>query len=353
MLVPEIRAGIGSLLVSRMVPIPKRWGARDPQELTTSRQSTVGRNIDVLMRHSRGMANIKVLGYPSSAGAYCIGVEHAPAAVREAGLIGALQAGGHQVDDLGDLPVHLWKPDRARPLAQNLDEEVGALRALADAAAPLIASDSRLLVLGGSCTVALGLCAAVAEAGIEPYLVYVDRHLDLNTPDSTTEGSLSWMGMAHVLGLPGAEAALVGLTGHRPILQAAHLSYLGVELDAETTDWERDQVDRLGISVTTQAEMVADPTTASLKARAALPDGPFVVHLDVDVLDFLDAPLAENVNGRNSGPTLVQLGEALTALWREPGFIAMSIGQLVPAHAASEPTSLGRLVAALTPPTDA
>ena len=82
--------------------------------------------------------------------------------------------------------------------------------------------------------------------------------------------------------------------------------------------------------MTTQAELVADPTTAALRARGALPDGPFLVHVDVDVLDFLDAPLAENVNGRNSGPTLIQLGEALTAPWREPGLIGMSIGQLCP-----------------------
>ncbi len=299
------------------------------------------------------MVTINVLGYPSSAAAYCVGVEHAPAALRVAGLVAALQDAGHQVNDLGDLPVHLWKPDRERPRVQNLDEEVGALRALADAAAPLVATDARLLVLGGSCTVALGLCAAVADAGIEPHLVYVDRHLDLNTPDSTTEGSLSWMGMAHVLGVPGAEESLVGLTSQYPLLHPAHLSYLGVDPAVETTDWERDQVDRLGISVTTQAELVADPTAAALKARGALPDGPFVVHVDVDVLDFLDAPLAENVNGRNSGPTLVQLGEVLSALWREPGFIGMSIGQLVPAHAASDPTSLGRFVESLTPPADA
>ncbi|WP_299518863.1 arginase family protein [uncultured Serinicoccus sp.] len=299
------------------------------------------------------MVTINVLGYPSSAAAYCVGVEHAPAALREAGLVDALQAAGHQVEDLGDLPVHLWKPDAERPRAQNLDEEVAALRALAEKAAPLVTTDARLLVLGGSCTVALGLCAAVADAGIEPHLVYLDRHLDLNTPESTTEGSLSWMGMAHALGIPGAEESLTRLTSTSPLLQPAHLSYLGVEPATEATEWERDQVDHLGIPVTTQAELVAEPTSAALKARHALPDGPFVVHLDVDVLDFLDAPLAENVNGRNSGPTLGQLGEALSALWREPGFIGMSIGQLVPAHAASDPTSLRRFVEAVTPPGDA
>lgn len=296
------------------------------------------------------MTTIHLLGYPSSAAAYCVGVEQAPQALRDAGLVAALEAVGHEVVDHGDLPVHRWRPDRERPRAQNLDEEVLALRGLVDAAAPLVATDSRLLVLGGSCTVALGLCAAVAEAGTEPHLVYVDRHLDLNTPESTREGSLSWMGMAHGLGVPGAEESLVGLTSRRPLLQPAHLSYLGVEPDVETTAFERDQVARLAISLTTQAELVADPTAAALAARAALPDGPFVVHVDVDVLDFLDAPLAENVNGRNSGPTTVQLAEALTTLWHEPGCLALSVGQLVPAHAASDPTSLPRFVEALVPP---
>ena len=84
------------------------------------------------------MATINVLGYPSSAAAYCLGVEQAPAALREAGLIGALEAAGHQVRDGGDLPVHRWRPDRERPLAQNLDEEVDALRGLANAVRALL-----------------------------------------------------------------------------------------------------------------------------------------------------------------------------------------------------------------------
>ncbi|RYB91647.1 arginase [Nocardioides oleivorans] len=299
------------------------------------------------------MAIINVLGYPSSAGAYCVGVEHAPTALRDAGLVSALTAEGHRVNDHGDLPVHLWKPDRERPRAQNLLEEVEALRALADAAAPLIATEGRLLVLGGSCTVALGLCAAVANVGLEPHLVYVDRHLDLNTPESTTEGSLSWMGMAHALDVPGAEAQLAGLGSRRPLLEPGHVSYLGVDLADETTSWERDQVDRLGLAVTSQAELVADPTAAARKAKTALPEGPFVVHVDVDVLDFIDAPLAENVNGRNSGPTVAQLGEAIAELWGMPDFLAISVGQLVPAHAASDPTSLARFVDALASPAEA
>ena len=298
------------------------------------------------------MATINVLGYPSSAAAYCVGVEEAPAALREAGLVSALEAAGHQVRDAGDLPVHRWRPDHERPLVQNLDEEVDALRGLADAAHALMGPGERLLVIGGSCTTALGVCAAVAQDETEASVIYVDRHLDLNTPASTTEGSLSWMGMAHALGLDGAARELVELAGRRPLLRPAQLSYLGVEL-TETTAWEREQVDELDLTVVTQDELVASPTRAAHRARQALPPGPYLVHVDVDVLDFIDAPLAENVNGRNSGPTLAQLGLALTELWRDPRCLGVSVGQLVPAHATSDPTALGRFVEALTPPTDA
>lgn len=297
------------------------------------------------------MGTVNVLGYPSSAAAYCVGVEEAPAALRAAGLLGAIEAAGHAVRDHGDLQRRRWSPDRERPTAQNIDDEVDGLRELIKRGSVLISPGERLLVIGGSCTVAVGLCAVAARAGIDAGLVYVDRHLDLNTPSSTTEGSLSWMGMAHALGLEGAARELVEVGEAWPLLRPDQLSYLGVDLDA-TTAWEREQVEELGLSVVPQAELVTAPERAADKARRALPAGAFLVHVDVDVLDFLEAPLAENVNGRNSGPTLAQLGLALDVLWRDPDCLGVSVGQIVPAHAASEPTSLARLVDALAPPTD-
>jgi arginase len=65
------------------------------------------------------------------------------------------------------------------------------------------------------------------------------------------------------------------------------------------------------------------------------------------VLDFLDAPLAENVNGRNSGPTIEQLGLAVRELAQHPDCWALSVGQLDPNHAASDPNALKRFVDAL------
>lgn len=290
---------------------------------------------------------VTVLGVPSSAGAYCVGVERAPAALREAGLVDALRAAGAEVVDAGDLTTRRWLPDRESPFAQNLDAEVAAAVELSTAAAGLLAEGERLLVLGGSCTVALGMCAAMASRDQRPRIVYMDRHLDLNTPHSTTEGSLSWMGMAHALALDGAAPELVGATGRVPLLHPSDLVYLGVDATRETTGWERQQVADHGLAVVDQAALCADPRGAARRARGALTSGPFVVHLDVDVLDFLDAPIAENVNGRNSGPTIALAGQALAELLREPDCWGMSIGQLDPAHAAADPSALPRLVAAL------
>jgi arginase len=287
---------------------------------------------------------VTVLGVPSSAGAYCVGVERAPAALRDAGLIEALERSGATVRDAGDLTERLWRPDKEHPFAQNAAEESACVQELAGAAAELLEPGARLLVLGGSCSVAVGLCAGVRRTGSVPRLVYIDRHLDLNTPETTREGSLSWMGMAHALGLPGTVPGFAD--GAAPLLQPADLCYLGVDTSA-ATEWERSQLAGLGIPHVSQSRLVADPGAAARAARETLQAGPFVVHLDVDVLDFLDAPLAENVNGRNSGPTLEQVGEALAVLWAEPECLGLSIGQLVPAHAESDPGSLERLVAVL------
>lgn len=289
---------------------------------------------------------INILGVPDSAGAYCVGVEDAPAALRDAGLVTALVDAGCDVRDRGDLTERRWAPDRTNPCAQNLDVEVEAVRECAEASSRALAAGERLLLLGGSCVVALSMCAALAAVDERPRLVYIDRHLDLNTPSSTVEGSLSWMGMAHALSLEGAAVELAGATGHAPLLRPTDLAYLGVDL-AQTTDWERSRVETLGLTVIDQESLCQDPRRAATAARSALSSGPFVVHLDVDVLDFLDAPLAENVNGRNSGPTIDQLAPVLAELLQHADCWGLSIGQLVPAHAAADPTAIPRLISAL------
>ncbi len=275
------------------------------------------------------MSRVSIVGVPSSAGSYAAGQDLAPAALRSAGLVKLLTMAGLEVHDDGDLPHQAWCPDRDHPLAQNAGQATESLQQLATRLEPLLARGDLTLVLGGNCTIVLGVMAALRRLGDgAPGLLYLDRHYDLNTPESTTDGALDWMGLAHALALPGCLDALTDAFGPRPLLQPSQVAWLGVEPSVASV-WERKQARRLGLHMTTSQTLAADPANAGRAALKHLPPGPLALHIDVDVLDFIDAPLAENTECRNTGPTLDQASDALQAAAR-PRFAA-SIARILAA----------------------
>jgi len=151
------------------------------------------------------------------------------------------------------------------------------------------------------------------------------------------------MGLAHALDLPGSLDAVSGAFGVRPLLVPNQVAWLGVD-GGLATDWERDQASTLGLLVRSGSELAADPTSVAATALAALPRGPLAVHVDVDVLDFTDAPLAENTDGRNSGPSLDQLEVALSRALSDPRFRVLSIGELNPTRSVGAPDAIPRFV---------
>ena len=293
------------------------------------------------------MSRVSIVGVPSSAASYAAGQDLAPAALRSAGLLEQLIGSGLEVHDDGDLPHQIWSPDRDHPLAQNVGQATESLQQLAGRLEPLLARGDLALVLGGNCTIVLGVMAALRRLGSGvPGLLYADRHYDLNTPETTRDGALDWMGMAHALALPGCVDTVAGAFGPRPLLEAGQVAWFGVE-PSIATDWEREQADRLGLHVTTSEALVADPARAARAALDLLPPGPLALHIDVDVLDFIDAPLAENTDCRNTGPSLDQAVTALQAAARDPRVRALSIGELNPTRCAGEPAALPRFAAGI------
>ena len=135
--------------------------------------------------------------------------------------------------------------------------------------------------------------------GSAPALAYFDRNLDCNTPSSTSDGALDWMGVAHALDLKGAEDALCDALGTRPLLTAAEMAVLGANIDL-ATEWERQQITQLGLYVRSSQDLADAPEAVTRDATHWLPAGESAVYIDVDVIDFTDAPLSENTDGRNS-----------------------------------------------------
>jgi arginase len=280
---------------------------------------------------------LTVVGAPTSAGAYAPGQEDGPQALRAAGLLDAL---GPDVRDAGDVERFRWRPDPERPRAANLSAAADRARQVAQRVAAALEDDGRVLVLGGDCTTGVGTVAGFA--GRDAGLVYLDRHADLNVPASTIDGALDWMGVAHMLGIEGAEPELAGIAGTSPLLAPERIAFLGL---APVTPPEQAVIDELGLPVVPLDRTVADPAGAAREALEALAGcAEVVVHFDVDVLDFLDAPLAENAD-RAAGLPLSAAAAILEELLLDPRTRALTVTEFNPHHGDAATTA--RLVQAL------
>jgi arginase len=285
---------------------------------------------------------VAVIGVPSSAGAFANGQEEAPSALRAAGLIDRLRDTGADVVDTGDSAVWRWRPDRARPRSQNLAAVIDQARATRPRVAQA-ARDGRLgLVLGGDCSVGIGTVAGVLDVYESVGLIYFDLHADMNTPASVIDGALDWTGVAHMLALDGTEPELTRVGPRAPMLRPEQVVLFGHGME-HATQWEREQIERLGLARVPVEEVRADASAAARRAVGIVRSrfDHLAVHLDVDVIDFTDAPLSENT-GRNIGLSFRAAMDALRGLLSEDAVAALTIAELNPAHARAEEGLLER-----------
>jgi arginase len=290
---------------------------------------------------------VVVIGAPSGAGACGVGQERTPTAIRAAGLIDQLGRVGFQVDDLGDSRVVPWRPDRANPRAQNLHAVLETVQTttkrVADA---LIERDRIALVLGGDCTVGIGTVAGIQQAIGPVALAYFDLHSDLNTPATASDGALDWMALGHMLDVEGAEPTLTAAAGNAPLLDPDHV-VLFAHAMSQSTRFERGEIERLGLARVALEEVRSDPEGAASEALQLLANrsDDYAIHLDVDVVDFTDAPLSEHPS-RNTGLKLDQMLRALRVLASGPGLVAITLAELNPHNAAADEGLLERFAAA-------
>jgi arginase len=291
---------------------------------------------------------VTVIGAPSGAGACGVGQEQGPQAIRAAGLIEHLVSAGCEVNDFGDSAVVPWRPDRANPRAQNLDTVADVVQTTTArvADAPLD-GDGIALVLGGDCTVGIGTVGGIQRAFGRVAVAYFDLHFDLNTPASARDGALDWMALAHMLAIEGSEPALAAAAGDAPLLDPSQVVLIAQD-PSHATRFERDQAERLGLARVTLDEVRGDPEAAAGRALelATTRSDRFVVHLDVDVVDFTDAPLSEHPS-RNAGLKLDPMLRALEVLASDPGLVAITLTELTPHNAESDDGLLERFAAAL------
>lgn len=275
---------------------------------------------------------LAVIGAPTSAGAFAPGQEDAPDALRAAGLLDALNAAGRDVVDRGSIPRFRWRVDHDDPRAMNAAAVVAGVQAVAERVAEAIGAGEQPLVLGGDCTVGVGTVAGAVAAGADPRLVYFDMHPDLNTASSAPDGAFDWMGVAHMLDVDGADDRLAGAGPRRPLLADDDVVFLGAD-PKQCTPHERAVIEARGLHL----------LDVDAVQQAIAGNRPFLVHFDVDLIDFSDVPLSENV-GRGIGIAFDQAFAALDVLLGHGALLGLTVTELNPHHGAEDGSDLRRFV---------
>jgi arginase len=242
-----------------------------------------------------------------------------------------MSAAGIEISDAGDLPGGMFAVDHYRSAARNLPAVAKVAREVADAVAQEVSSGRRPLVIGGDCTITLGVVAGMRRVHPDAGLVYVDGDPDLDplTPDAS--GILDATGIAQLLGH--GEPELASLAGDMPMLSPSRLAIVGCD-PHEMLPAYRDFLTSCGISCTEGPEIIADPEGAARGALSAVADadaGPLVVHFDVDVVDSADLPLG-NFPHYGSGVRLDDVVRCLRVLVTDPSCGALVLTEVNPTH---------------------
>ena len=271
---------------------------------------------------------LAVLGVPTSAGAHHAGQDLTPGALRALGLVERLASAGLRVLDVGDVAGAVWVPDRPYARARNLDAVTRVAAGVADAVERERAAGRVVLVVGGDCTITLGVVAGLQRTG-SVAVAYVDGDADLNTPDTTRSGVLDATGVAHLLGI--ADNSLSRIGPRFPLLDERELALLGYDPDDVDSVNSAALTARPGLRHATYAELAADPAGLAARARDDLVGDALVVHFDVDVVDGRELPLA-NFPHYGTGVPVETVRTVLSTLLESDRLAAVVLTEVNPTH---------------------
>ncbi|MFC0454238.1 arginase family protein [Rhodococcus jostii] len=267
-----------------------------------------------------------LLGAPWDCSGSARGEQAAPDAFREAGLSAMVGR------DVGDAATAIDSTDRDGPTGViALFETVRAAHALAEdlAVAMTDLPGRRPLVVGGDCSILLGIFPALRRHLGSAGLWFVDGHPDYLDGRSSDTGETADMELAVLTGV-GAEA-LITLSGTPPMIRASDIVLIGHRTEgldaASAAELARLPPDLRRI----EAPRVAGDAIAAGRQAAEWLAGTgngVWLHLDLDVLDpeSLGAVTYPQQGGLDWG----QLADVVAPLARSPRLVGVSVADFRP-----------------------
>ena len=252
-----------------------------------------------------------LLGAPWDSSGTGRGEVLAPSALRRAGL-------SRLVDiDLGDVPTDVTSTERDEATGiRALPETVVAAHTLAAAlrSGTTDHPNHRPLIVGGDCSLLLGVFAHLRAAVGDVGLWMVDGHPDFVDPRASDTGETADSELAFLVG--DGPAALTDLAGSTPMVKPHHVALIGhrtAGLDPDSTA----ELARLPREIHTGPDALA--------ADFGIPTW---LHIDVDVLNQSVMPAV--TYPQPNGPDFDQLSRILAPLAASPHLLGVSIADYRP-----------------------
>lgn len=234
--------------------------------------------------------------------------------------------------DLGNAALEIRSQMRdVRTGILALGDTVRSARVLEDelTAALQATAGRRPLVIGGDCSILLGILPAMRRALGPIGLWFVDGHPDYQEGRASDTGETADMDLALVTGDGPAE--LVELAGPGPMVDTGAAVLIG-HRSAGLDSAAQAELDRVPPTLSRiDADAVrADPSAAGTRAAALLVDASAGawLHVDLDVLDPKALPAV--TYPQPGGPNWEQLAALLLPLAQSPRLLGVSIADFRP-----------------------
>ena len=259
---------------------------------------------------------IEILGTPFNGLGAGPDIENPADGLRRAGLMPLLESKGHSVTDLGDLLGFQFQeiPDSETGI-KDLDLWVDLSIALSRKLGTMLERESFPLLLGGDCSMLVGIFSAFAGRDTEVGLVFLDGHADFQSPETSSSLEPADMELAILTGR--GPKKIVRVAGKYPLLRDEDVVVYGIRAwdqiaDSDISVYDKELMMEIGIKCSVE-EGLENFTRRNL---------PLWFHFDVDVLDPELMPVMFPEPG---GLTFQEVREFMSLAWASDRIIGMSI----------------------------
>ncbi|XP_077321164.1 arginase-2, mitochondrial isoform X4 [Lithobates pipiens] len=195
----------------------------------------VKKSVGPIFLRKKCTRSVAVIGAPFYKGQKWRGVEHGPAAIRNAKLIERLSSIGCDVYDVGDLHFAQVPNDKLYNNTVKYPRTVGlACQVLADEVSRVVEAGHTCVTLGGDHSLALGTISGHAQHCSDLCVIWVDAHADINTPLTTSSGNLHGQPVSFLLRELQDKVPLIpGFSWLKPCISTLDIVYIGLrDLDS-------------------------------------------------------------------------------------------------------------------------